>query len=201
MGIKYITKKGDFLHIQLKNESMLLYYRYNRFILTNKRIGNVDTDELLSNRYLSNNEVIIQLIHLFKQDLDILEEILRNKHLYNKLVNFILEKEPNWNISDINFSYLKSREFPIRIFLNRDKFNKEAVKFLVSRYFHYFETQYALKEKNEYIKDITYIYNTYNTLQCALCAIKKDFEFPVLDVSNIELLKFLKKYREELYNG
>lgn len=199
MRVKYIQRLKHSLRIQLEDEFFLFYFKYDRFILTGKRIGNVDSDKRLSYCKLSCEEVIEQLIHLFKNDLDILQYILEDIKLRRILIDYIKENATEWRIFPNDTSYLKSNKLTIRVYLNRCIFNKEAVKFLVSRYFKYFETQYALRDKSLYIKKIAYIHNTNETLSNVLCAIKRDFQFPIEDVSNIELVRFLKAYVIELY--
>lgn len=198
--IVYMIESTDSLTINNDNFKMYLVFRENRFMLLDKRIDAiVDTDEELTNINITSEDFLLQMLHLFKHDLDTFETILNNEYLYGKLCDFVNKKNKNWHINKDNVSYLYSRDIKIRVFLNRQKFNKTSVQFIMSNYFYYFENKYLLDIKEDCIKKISYIHNVKPSLVNALLSIRKDFKFNIIETTNIELVSYLEAYRKELY--
>lgn len=199
-NIVYMMESTNSLTINNDNFKMYLVFRENRFMLLDKRIDAiVDTDEKLTNINITSDDFLLQMLHLFKHDLDTFETILNNEYLYDKLCDFVNKKNKNWHISKDNVSYLYSRDIKIRVFLNRQKFNKTSVQFIMSNYFYYFENKYLLDIKEDCIKKISYIHNVKPSLVNALLSIRKDFKFNIIETTNIELVSYLEAYRKELY--
>lgn len=199
-NIVYMMESTNSLTINNDNFKMYLVFRENRFMLLDKRIDAiVDTDEKLTNINITSDDFLLQMLHLFKHDLDTFETILNNEYLYDKLCNFVNKKNKNWHINKDNVSYLYSRDIKIRVFLNRQKFNKTSVQFIMSNYFYYFENKYLLDIKEDCIKKISYIHNVKPSLVNALLSIRKDFKFNIIETTNIELVSYLEAYRKELY--
>lgn len=186
----------DKLTIKNNGETVILFVKYDRLLALK---GSTYYESVPGDVHdkLNTEQVICKLIRLFSFNLEIMDEML-GKHI-DKLEVFIHKNIPGWKFNTFDKTYTDSESKELKIYRNKDKINKASTMFLLSNYFKYFENQYAIGYKELYISSICQYHNREKSLVNALLAVKVDYDFPIEEATNINLVKFLEKYSKDIW--